>query len=579
MEMTRHVRIKWTIYMNYSYLLKPIYYFVLFYFLLVLSACGNKEAEVYYNGMVVTAHPKASEVGLAVLQNGGNAIDAAVAVKFALAVVYPNAGNIGGGGFMVYRGSDGAFSALDFREAAPAAAEHDMYLNDAGEPVAELSWRGHLASGVPGTVDGMVKAHANYGKLPWAQLLQPAIDLAENGFTLTAMQAVELNRIKKSLMQYNANGTALVKDSEWHEGDTLIQRELAATLFRIANDGRTGFYEGPTADYIVAEMSNGKGIITHDDLKAYEAKWRIPVESTYRGYRIVSMAPPSSGGVALMGMLKSVEAYPLSEWGFQHDSTVRVMVEAQRRVYADRATYLGDPDFYEVPIKELIDSAYHADRMGDVNFSKATLSSDVSAGALSPLEPEETTHFSIVDAAGNAVSITTTINGAYGSHVVVGGAGFLLNNEMDDFSIKPGLPNMYGLVGGEANAIEPGKRMLSSMTPTIIERDGHLAMVVGTPGGSTIMTSVFQTILNVVDFGMSMQTAVDAPRFHHQWLPDEIWAEPAAIDSITRASLLDSGYEIKPRNAIGRVDAILINADGSLIGGADPRGDDTVAGY
>lgn len=565
--------------MSYSYLLKPIYYLALFYFLLMLSACGNKEAEVYYNGMVVTAHPKASTVGLAVLQNGGNAIDAAVAVKFALAVVYPNAGNIGGGGFMVYRGSDGAYSALDFREAAPAAAERDMYLNDAGEPVTELSWRGHLASGVPGTVDGMVKAHAKYGKLPWAQLLQPAIDLAENGFTLTAMQAVELNRIKKSLMQYNPNGTALVKDSEWHEGDTLIQRELAATLFRIANDGRTGFYEGPTADYIVAEMSNGKGIITHDDLKAYEAKWRNPVESTYRGYRIVSMAPPSSGGVALMGMLKSVEAYPLSEWGFQHDSTVRVMVEAQRRVYADRATYLGDPDFYEVPIKELIDSAYHADRMGDVNFSKATLSSDVSAGALSPLEPEETTHFSIVDAAGNAVSITTTINGAYGSHVVVGGAGFLLNNEMDDFSIKPGLPNMYGLVGGEANAIEPGKRMLSSMTPTIIERDGHLAMVVGTPGGSTIMTSVFQTILNVVDFGMSMQTAVDAPRFHHQWLPDEIWAEPAAIDSITRASLLDSGYEIKPRNAIGRVDAILINADGSLMGGADPRGDDTVAGY
>lgn len=543
------------------------------------SSCTDEQTDVYYNGMVVTAHPDASAVGLQVLQNGGNAVDAAVAVKFALAVVYPNAGNIGGGGFMVYRGADGEFSGLDFREAAPAAAHRDMYLDAAGEPITDLSWRGQLASGVPGAVDGMAKAHARYGKTPWATLLQPAIDLAEKGFALTAMQARELNRIKESLIKHNPNGTALVREAEWQEGDTLVQRELAETLFRIANEGPVGFYEGITADRIVAEMGNGNGIITHEDLKAYEAKWRNPVESTYRGYRVVSMAPPSSGGIALIGMLKSVERFPLAEWGFQHDSTVRAMVEAQRRVYADRATYLGDPDFYEVPMMALLDSAYNAGRMQDVDFAQASLSSAISAGTPVPAESEETTHFSIVDAAGNAVSITTTINGSYGSHVVVDGAGFLLNNEMDDFSVKPGAPNMYGLVGGEANAIQPGKRMLSSMTPTILERDGKLAMVVGTPGGSTIMTSVFQTILNVVDFGMNMQQAVDAPRFHHQWLPDEVWAEDQAIDSLTRLSLGASGYEIKSRNAIGRVDAILIAPDGAMTGGADRRGDDTIAGY
>lgn len=547
--------------------------------LFALFSCGNEQTEVYYNGMVVAAHPDASAVGLDVLQGGGNAIDAAVAVKFALAVVYPNAGNIGGGGFMVYRSADGEYSALDFRETAPGSAHRDMYLDRVGEPVTDLSWRGQLASGVPGAVDGMVKAHARYGKMPWADLLQPAIDLAENGFALTAMQASELNRIKQSLSTHNPNGTALMSEDEWQEGDLLVQRDLAETLFRIANEGRAGFYEGVTADYIVAEMNRGNGVITHEDLEAYEAKWRNPIESDYRGYRVVSMSPPSSGGIALIGMLKSVEQYPLSSWGFQHDSTVRVMVEAQRRVYADRATYLGDPDFHEVPVSALLDAAYHVNRMKTLDFEKASLSTAIQAGTLVTPEPEETTHFSIVDGTGNAVSITTTINGSYGSHVVVDGAGFLLNNEMDDFSVKPGAPNMYGLVGGEANAIEPGKRMLSSMTPTILEHDGNLAMVVGTPGGSTIMTSVFQTILNVIDFGMDMQSAVDAPRFHHQWLPDEIWTEAAAIDSLTRESLESTGYLFKPRNAIGRVDAIWVQTDGGLVGGADPRGDDTVSAY
>ncbi len=533
----------------------------------------------YQHGVVVSAHPEASAVGLQILKEGGNAVDAAVAVQFALAVVYPNAGNIGGGGFMVYRGANGSFSALDFREAAPAAATKDMYLDADGNPIAELSLRGQLASGVPGSVDGMVKAHEKYGKMEWSALLQPAIQLAQNGFPVTEMQARELNGRKESFVKYNPAGTAFVRDSNWVAGDTLVQSELAYTLSLISEQGRAGFYEGETADRIVAEMSGGNGIISRADLKNYEAKWREPVSSTYRGYRVVSMPPPSSGGIALISLLKSVETYPLSRWGFQQDSTMRVMIEAERRVYADRATHLGDPDFYEVPQSMLIDSAYNADRMRNLNFNHASFSSDIFAGSLSKVEHEETTHFSIVDQEGNAVSITTTLNGSYGSQVVVAGAGFLLNNEMDDFSVKPGAPNMYGLIGGVANAIEPGKRMLSSMTPTILEKDGKLFMVVGTPGGSTIMTSVFQTILNVIDFDMGIQEAVAAPRFHHQWLPDEVAVEKEAIASPVRHTLSATGYKLVDRDGIGRVDAILVLEDGSLTGGADPRGDDTTMGY
>jgi len=539
----------------------------------------DKAVPSYHNGLVVTAHPEASAVGLEVLKAGGNAVDAAVAVQFALAVVYPNAGNIGGGGFMVYRSADGGFSALDFREAAPAKATRDMYLDAQGNPIAELSLRGQLASGVPGSVDGMVKAHERYGSLPWHVLLAPAIRLAREGFPLTAMQARELNSRQESFRKFNPNGAAFIRDREWQEGDTLVQLDLANTLTRIAEQGRAGFYEGETADLIVAEMASGNGIITHEDLRSYSAKWREPVTSTYRGYRIVSMPPPSSGGIALIALLKSVEAFPLSKWQFQRDSAVRVMVEAERRVYADRATHLGDPDFYVVPQDMLIDSAYNAERMRSMSFSHASLSSHIHAGTLPKPESEETTHFSIVDREGNAVAITTTINGSYGAYVVVSGAGFLLNNEMDDFSVKPGTPNMYGLIGGAANAIEPGKRMLSSMTPTILEKDGKLFMVVGTPGGSTIMTSVFQTIVNVIDFGMNMQEAVSAPRFHHQWLPDEVVVERDAIDAAVRHALTESGYKLMERGSIGRVDAILVLPDGSLQGGADPRGDDTALGY
>jgi len=546
------------------------------------TSCGSLNTSdhlTYRNGLVVSAHPEASKVGLYVLQEGGNAVDAAVAVQFALAVVYPNAGNIGGGGFMVYRSAEGTYAALDFREAAPAAATRTMYLDAEGNPIQELSLRGQLAAGVPGSVDGMVKAHEKYGSLHWSMLLQPAIELAQRGFPITEMQARELNARKETFVKYNPEGIAFVRKEEWKAGDTLVQPELAQTLQLISERGRAGFYEGETADRIVREMKRGNGIISHDDLRNYKAKWRDPVFAMYRGYRVASMPPPSSGGIALISLLKSVEAYPLSRWGFQRDSTMRVMIEAERRVYADRATHLGDPDFYDVPQSMLIDSLYNADRMRNVNFSHASFSSDIFAGSLSRSEPEETTHFSIVDGRGNAVSLTTTLNGSYGSQVVVAGAGFLLNNEMDDFSVKPGVPNMYGLIGGSANAIEPGKRMLSSMTPTIVERDGKLFMVVGTPGGATIITSVFQTILNVIDFGMDMQEAVNAPRFHHQWLPDEVALENGAVSQSVRHALNATGYTLVNRNSIGRVDAILVTPDGVLRGGADPRGDDTAMGY
>lgn len=549
----------------------------------LLSCGGNAPANLaeneFENAAVVTAHPEASRVGLEILKKGGNAVDAAVAVKFALAVVYPNAGNIGGGGFMVYRGNNGEYSALDFRETAPGAAHRDMYLDEKGEPITQLSLRGHLSAGVPGSVDGMVQAHAKYGSMAWAELVQPAIELAKNGFAITEMQAREMNRRKEEFQELNPLGTALIiEEGEWAAGDVLIQSDLAKTLTLIRDKGRAGFYEGEVAELIVEEMKRGNGIISLEDLKNYESKWRTPIVGNYRGHKVISMPPSSSGGVHLIGLLKSVEQYPLSRWGFQSDSTVRVMVEAERRIYADRSEHLGDTDFYNVPLEMLADSTYNAQRMASMDFSKATLSADIKPGK-APEEPEHTTHFSIVDAKGNAVSITTTINDAYGSHVFVHGAGFLLNDEMDDFSVKPGSPNKYGLLGGQANAIEPGKRMLSAMTPTIVEKDNQLFMVVGTPGGSTIITSVFQIILNVIDFGMDMQTAVDAPRFHHQWYPEDIQAEDKAIDSLTRQSLINSGYPFSRRGSIGRVDAILVLPNGILQTGADSRGDDKAMGF
>ncbi|MFV0153110.1 gamma-glutamyltransferase [Empedobacter falsenii] len=535
--------------------------------------------ESYKNGVVVTAHPEASKVGVEILKKGGNAIDASVAVQFALAVVYPNAGNIGGGGFLVYRDAKGKTDALDYREKAPLKATENMYWDKDGNAITDLSLYGQFAAGVPGTVDGMVKAHEKYGKLNWKELVQPAIDLAQKGFKITKQQASELTNKYDDFVKYNSKINALTAKASWKEGDLLVQKELANTLKLIQQKGRAGFYEGKTADLIVKEMKRGNGIISHEDLKQYQSVWRTPVSGNYKGLKVISMPPPSSGGIALVSLFQSIEDYPINKWGFQADSTMQVMVEAERRVYADRAEHLGDPDFVNVPQKQLLDKNYNVNRMKDFSFDKATPSSAIKAGEIFAKESLETTHYVIVDKDGNAASVTTTLNNSYGSLVVVEGAGFLLNDEMDDFSVKPGTPNLYGLVGGKANAIEPSKRMLSSMTPSILEKDGKLFMVVGTPGGSTIITSVFQAIVNVVDFGMTMQEAVAAPRFHHQWLPDQIDYEPNAISENFRESLKQKGYVLKERQPYGRVDGILVNTDGTYQAGADPRGDDKAIGY
>ena len=550
-----------------------------------LNACSPEIVEeepaqlglVADSAMVVSAHPLASKVGADIMKKGGNAVDAAIATQFALAVVYPAAGNIGGGGFMVIRQADGATDALDFREKAPLAGGRDMYLDEDKNVIKGLSRTGHLAAGVPGSVDGMVKAHEKYGSLPWEDLLQPAIDLAAKGFELTEKEARGLNRFQENYLEVNTvTPDFLVKAGGWQAGDKVYMKDLAATLERIRDQGREGFYAGETAELIVAEMERGNGMISLEDLEKYEAKFRKPVEASYEGFKIVSMPPPSSGGIALVQLLQSIEDFPIENMGHNTAPTAHLMIEAERRVYADRATHLGDMDFYPVPLQEMIQKEYNVGRMGSFDPDQATPTSE---GQPAPPESSETTHFSVVDPEGNAVSVTTTLNGGYGNKVVVAGAGFFLNNEMDDFSIKPGYPNMFGLVGGEANAIEPEKRMLSSMTPTIVEKEGKLHMVVGTPGGSTIITSVYQTILNVLEHGMGMQAAVEAGRFHHQWKPDSTFAEPHAFDSAAVERLQEMGHTIVERGSIGRVDAILVLPDGRLEGGADPRGDDTAVGF
>ena len=537
-----------------------------------------QDTGLYKNGMVVCATPQASQVGLDILKKGGNAVDAAIAVQFALEVTHPQAGNIGGGGFMVYRSASGKTNTLDFREKAPAAASRNMFLDSAGTVIPNMSLSTRQASGVPGSVDGMTEAFKKYGSLKWADLVQPAIDLARNGFPVTRRLAADLNSGRIQFIKLNPGKNYLLKDSGWKEGDLLVQEDLAKTLELIRDKGRDGFYKGKVADEIAAEMKAGNGLITKVDLENYHSVWRPAITGNYKGYRIITMPPPSSGGIALLQLLQSVEGYPLSRWGFNRDSTVQLMVEAERRVYADRSKYLGDPDFYKVPVDSLLNPAYNKKRMSTFSWAAATPSQSILPGTFAGYESDQTTHYSIVDKEGNAVSITTTLNGGFGSKIFVGGAGFLLNNEMDDFSSKPGVPNMFGLVGGKANSIEPGKRMLSSMTPTIIEKNGKLFMVHGTPGGSTIITSVFQTILDVTDFGMDMQRAVNAKRFHHQWLPDEVTEEKGALDDATKAILAKKGYVIKDIGGIGRVDAILVTP-GGYQGGADPRGDDTKLGW
>lgn len=559
-------------------------------FLLILNRCATPiqtknywqsiaKTSVSDKAMVVSAHPIASRVGMQILKQGGNAVDASIAVQLALAVVYPRAGNIGGGGFMVYRSSHGQLNTLDYREKAPAAASRDMYLDKDGNPTA-MSLTGHLASGVPGTVDGLITAHSKYGKLSFDKLIDPAIRLAAKGFQLTQDEATRLNNGKAVFLQHNSPEIAFINPGEWKQGDRLIQTDLAWTLKQIKAHGREGFYAGQVAQKIIEEMKQGKGLISLEDLNNYHSKWRNPIVSNYKEYKIISMPPPSSGGIALVQMLKMIEPYPVKDWGYRDPRTVHLMTEIERRVYADRSQYLGDADFYPVPQDSLLDPKYIKYRLKDFNTDSATRSSSMYAGNFKlALEHFETTHLSVVDQEGNAVAVTTTLNGNFGSKVVVDHAGFFLNNEMDDFSVKPGVPNMFGLIGAAANAIEPGKRMLSSMTPTIVEKNGKLFMVVGTPGGSTIITSVFQVILDVIEWNMSMSDAVSASRFHHQWLPDEIILEANAFTPQLKTKLETMGHKMREIKYIALVDAILVKGNKTLEGAADPRGDDHAEGW
>jgi gamma-glutamyltranspeptidase/glutathione hydrolase len=524
---------------------------------------------------VVSAHPLASKVGIAIMRKGGNAFDAAIATQLALAVVYPGAGNIGGGGFMLAVTSKGEQVALDYREKAPGAASRDMYVDKNGNAQTDLSQNGHLASGVPGTVAGLFSAHA-YAKLPFKQLIQPAIDLAEKGFVLTAAEARNLNNTMGEFIHYSTRPTVFVKYGGWNAGDTLIQKELAATLKRIRDLGQKGFYEGETARLIVAEMKRGNGMITLADLRNYKTAKRVAMQSKYKDYTIVGMPLVSSGGILIQQMMGMVENRNMAQYGFHSWQAVQLMIEAERRAYADRAEFLGDRDFVKVPVKTLTSAAYLQQRMSDFEPGKAGNSQTTKHGTVNP-ESEETTHLSVYDASGNAVSVTTTLNGGYGSRTVVGGAGFILNNEMDDFSVKPGVPNMYGALGTEANAITANKRMLSSMTPTIVLKNGKPFLVIGSPGGTTIPTQVYQVLLNTLEFNMSLEDAVWKPRFHHQWLPDVVYVEKAFPMEI-RTKLEQMGYKITERGNIGRFEAIKI-VNGVVEAVADNRGDDHAEGY
>ena len=552
-----------------------IKYFALF--IIIFSCSKVDEGVVSENAMVVSAREEASKIGIKILKKGGNAFDAMMATELALAVSYPSAGNIGGGGFMVYRMSDGTIGALDYRERAPIKSSRDMYLDDNGNIIEGLSMIGALSIGVPGTIAGIFEAHERFGKLEIEEIISPVIDLAKNGFVITENQQMRINENRKYFQL--ANKSKILFDDNFKKNDTIRNHKLAATLERIMVNGKNEFYHGETAKKLVEFINQNGGIISLEDLKIYKPIWRDPITFNYDGLKIISMSPPSSGGICINQIMTMIEPYNLKSFGHNSINYIKLLVEAERRSFADRSHFLGDPDFISIPTKMLTSKDYLENRMVDFSFEEPTDSNKIGYGDILIPEANETTHYSIVDQFGNAIAVTTTLNGTFGSKLFADELGFFLNNEMDDFSSKPGFPNMYGLIGGEANKIEPKKRMLSSMSPTIVEKDGELYMTLGTPGGSTIITSVVQTILNVHEFEMTMNEAVNSPRFHHQWKPDSIRIELDYFDRDVIEALLKSGYRLNDKGTIGRVDGILIRDDKMLEGGADKRGDDTALGF